>query len=174
MGYINTYAITTAKANKDVKPEGPSKDVNPTKFDDAKINRLFDMLNKDDVVHQCVWWSKLRPISLKNFKNPSAVEADVKGKFNAYCEIFAGTTYDGAWTTERAPTIAERLDGVKKAVDKLLSRITTLLDSSSEFNNLKVELMNKELKIIVLKVDNSDDGNDTYGSQLFLKFCYKK
>ena len=174
MSYLNRYIITTHDANKNVKPGGPAKDVmTPTKFDDAKIQRLFNMLNNDSVIYQCVWWSRLQPVTMNSFKNQDYIKNFVKGKFNTYCEIFAGTVYDNAWTDKKSPTMDDRLEGVKKTVNTLLDRITVLLDQSAEFSDLKVELMNKKLEVIVIKADRGDDGNDTFGSQVFLKICYK-
>ena len=158
---------------KDVIVKGP-------KWAKDEVYKFFDMLNKNPNIYKKLankdFNQKINPIRLKDFKYPENVKQKVVSTdFNAYTIIDAGHVYDD-YGKQRAKTTDERIALAKKKLSELVKAIENTIAKSSNpmFKCIGVKVLNKDFDIVRTYEDPYDDGDDYFGLEVFLKFCYKK
>lgn len=152
----------------------------PRKFSSKEITALFDEINSDKQIQklygeQRYGYSQLKPVRIEHFDNPAQIRSLVKNeKFNAFACLYVTHVYENF---PKASSYS-RVDMQKIAEGKVYqfaNRISDILEASSSqlYRSLKVEVMNNNIDVVRTYTDMSDDGDDWYGVDVFLKFSFK-
>lgn len=144
-----------------------------TKFTSDEINEFFKYIN-DEKTKTLVndFYGIVKKINgLKSFRDPEYTKTQINGtKVNGFASFNAGNVYEHIGRGVRTPE--ERLEDVKVRVDKMVKHVQQLLDKSPKFSNIEITVVNKKITLW-RKADRFDDGDDKFGSSIYLKFSYK-
>lgn len=147
------------------------------KFDDQRINKFFNKLNKSKVgtgIYSVEFggYEKFFPITAIKLNLDEL--AEIKAiKANVIFMLSAGTKYSG-WP-KHVKTDEERIQEAQPKIAQLVIELNQLLNSSDDqlFAMLKCECVNRSYSVCITHRDRGDDGDDNYGIMVFLKFSYK-
>lgn len=142
------------------------------KFTDNLIIEFFKILNNNhNLTQYLAFGHKFSPVRLKDFKQPAFVLKKVlTTNFNVYTCVDAGHVYDD-YSVGHSKTNEERSLLAQKKITKLVNELQRFLKMSKnpKFNSLKVDNVTKEYPLVLTKRDSSDEGDDYFGVELFLK-----
>ena len=152
-----------------------------SKWIDSEISDFFYFLNSNvKITHFLVnkgHIPAITPFRFKQCRYPAETAKKViDTNFNAYAIIDAGHIYDD-YGKSHAKSYDERLLLAKNKIPLFIAEIEKTINRSNNemFRRIGVKVLNSEnIELIRTYEDGTDEGDDHYGLEVYLKFYYKK